>query len=272
MSDPFTGPLSPEVREDPYPCYRWLLAERPVYHDEERGYWALTRYADVVAASRNYAVFSSGQGIGEVHDRRPTVVSTDPPEHTRLRRLVSQAFSPAVIEAMKPRVERICHELIDTATAAGSFDLVRDLAIPLPVIVIADILGFAPARHRDALRWSEGLVAVFSSPATPTAQEVYATTSAQFFFYISDLIRRRRQEPRDDLISVMLDVREDGERLTAKEIAYSCELFLAAGNETTTGLIGSAALALASHPDQAREVCDAPSLIPLLIEEAIRYD
>ncbi|MGE0704988.1 MAG: cytochrome P450 [Vicinamibacterales bacterium] len=272
MSDPFPGPLSPEVRENPYPCYRWLLAERPVYHDPQEDYWAISRYADVVAASRNYVVFSSGQGIGEVRDRRPTVVSTDPPEHTRLRRLVNQAFSPSVIEAMRPRVEQLCHQLIDTAIVAGSFDLVKDLAVPLPVIVIADMLGFEPKRYRDALRWSDGLVAVFSNPDTGKALDLYSRTSPQFFFYIGDLINRRRHDPGDDLISLMLDEDENGDRLTAKEIAYSCELFLAAGNETTAGLIGNAALALAGHPDQAREVRDTPSLIPRLVEEAIRYD
>jgi cytochrome P450 len=190
LPDPFPGPLSPEIRDDPYPCYRWLLDDRPVYHDPRAGYWALSRHADVVAAARDYQTFSSAEGIGLTPSKGRTIMSTDPPDHTRLRKLMTRAFQPAVVEALAPRVEAICHELIDgSAVARGTFDLIEDFAFPLPVIVIAELLGLDPKRRDEYRRWSRALVDMFSNPTSLAALHAYPHLGCRGF---------ARSRPRQD--------------------------------------------------------------------------
>jgi len=201
------------------------------------------------------------------------MLASDPPDHTRLRKLVSHAFKPGVIEALAPRIAAICHELIDSsAVARGSFELVEDFAAPLPVIVIADLLGFDPSRRNDYRRWSRALIEVFSNPDSLGAKWNYQRTAPEFFAYLAEVGQARLGAPRGDLISLLIQAREERDALTLHEIAYSCELFLAAGNETTTSLIGNAALALAANPNEAQQVINNTELIPPLIEEAIRFD
>ena len=245
----------------------------PVFHDAENGYWVLSRYADVAAAARNYADFSSAQGIGPAKLQGMAMVSSDPPNHTRLRALVSRAFQPGVVEALAPAIEKTCHRLIDeSAVARGSFDLMEDFALPLPIIIIAELLGLDPARYPDYKRWTRSLVASLGNPASREAQTNYEATVREFFTYLIAVGQERLRSPRQDLISLLIQARVERDALTPLEIGYSCELFLAAGTETTGSLIGNAALALAAHPDQAAQVANNPELIPSLIEEAIRYD
>ena len=244
-----------------------------MYHDPVVGYWALSRYADVTAAARNFTDFSSAHGAGMSKRKGETMLASDPPNHTRLRKLVSHAFKPGVIEALAPRINAICHELIDSsAVARGCFELVDDFAAPLPVIVIADLLGFDPARRDDYRRWSRALIEVFSNPDSLQAQWNYRRTGPEFFAYLAEVGQARMRSPRDDLISLLIQAREERDALSVNEIAFSCELFLAAGNETTTSLIGNAALALAANPGEAKQVINNSELIPSLIEEAIRFD
>jgi cytochrome P450 len=273
MADPFPGPLAPANRDNPYPCYRWLQQEHPVYHDAEGGYWALSRYADVVAAARNYPLFSSAGGIGPGFQRGVVLLAIDPPQHTRLRKLLTRSFQPAVIEALAPRIAAICHELIDaSAVARGTFDLMEDFALPLPMIAIAQLLGLDPARRSEYRDWSNALVGSLSRPDSVEARHAYMRMRPAFLSCVAAAVRDREYEPRQDLISLMVQVREDGDQLTAPEIAFSCELFLAAGNETTSSVMGNAALLLATYPDEARRVVQQPDLIPSLIEEVIRFD
>jgi len=226
-----------------------------VYHDPVVGYWALSRYADVTAAARNFTDFSSAHGAGMSKRKGETMLASDPPNHTRLRKLVSHAFKPGVIEALAPRINAICHELIDSsAVARGCFELVDDFAAPLPVIVIADLLGFDPARRDDYRRWSRALIEVFSNPDSLQAQWNYRRTGPEFFAYLAEVGQARMRSPRDDLISLLIQAREERDALSMNEIAFSSELFLAAGNETTTSLIGNAALALAANPGEAKQV------------------
>lgn len=273
MPDPFPGPLSPEVRENPYPCFRWMQSERPVYYTPQGRYWALSRYADVMAAARNYSAFSSAQGTGLARTKGRTIISNDPPDHTRLRKLVNHAFQAGAVEALAPRMAQICHELIDSSAAArGSFDLIQDFAVPLPLMVIAELLGFDPARYDDYQKWSNTVSEFFSNPGSPDALRQYRQDAPAFFSYLREVAEARRHAPRGDLISLMIQAREERDALTVNEIASTCEFFLAAGNETTTGLIGNAALALAANPSEAAQVVKNPALIPSLIEETARFD
>jgi cytochrome P450 len=270
MPDPFPGPLSRELQDDPYPCYRWLREQRPVYHNE--GYWALSRHADVTAALRNYSDFSSAQGVGLARVRRATMMTVDPPDHTRLRALVTRAFQPGVIEALAPRIEEICDGLINNAMEQGSFDLVQDFAIPLPIRVIAELLGFDPARYPDYKRWTMALIGIITNPDSPQAQRTYSATMQEFLAYLYEVGRSRIRAARNDLISLLIQARVDRDALTPEEIALACELLLAAGAETTTALIGNAAVTLAANPAQLAEVLRTPAMLPSLIEEALRFD
>jgi cytochrome P450 len=267
------GPFSLEIQNDPYPYDRWLRENHPVYHDAENGYWVISRYADVVAAARNHADFSSAHGIGPAKLKGMAMVSTDPPDHTRLRALVTRAFQPGVIEALAPGIEKTCHRLIDASAAArGSFDLMEDFAFPLPIIVIAELLGLDPARYEDYKRWTRSLVASLANPDSSVAQREYAHCVREFFACLYSIGQDRLRSPRKDLISLLIQARVERDALTPIEIGYACELFLAAGTETTSSLIGNAALTLAAHPEQAALVLENPGLMPSLIEEAIRYD
>lgn len=168
-----------------------------------------------------------------------------------------------MIENLAPRIEAICNELIDaSAEARGTFDLMEDFANPLPIRVIAELMGFDPTRYSDFL----------SYPNSPESQRKYAAGSREFLAYLYDLGRARLRAPGADLFSKLIQAHMERDALTPREIAFTCELFLVAGGETTAGLIGKTALALAAHPSQASEVLANPELIPSLIEEAIRYD
>jgi cytochrome P450 len=273
MADPFPDPFAKEIRDNPYPCYQWLREDRPVYYNPDEGYWAISRYADVLAAARNPADFSSAQGIGPGKVMGQTMLTSDPPRHTRLRTLVSRAFQPGVIESLAPRIEAICNELIDaSAEARGTFDLMEDFANPLPIRVIAELMGFDPTRYSDYNRWTQTSVEFLSYPNSAETQRKYAASSREFLRYLYEIGRARLRAPGADLFSSLIQAHVERDALTPQEIAFTCELFLVAGGETTAGLIGNAALALAAHPSQASEVLANPALIPSLIEEAIRYD
>ena len=273
MSDPFPSPFAPEVQDDPFPCYRWLREERPVYRCTDPDCWMLSRYADVVAAARDHAAYSSALGIGPRKVPGQTMITSDPPNHTRLRRLVSRAFQSGVIEALAPRIEKICHELIDaSARERNSFDLMEDFAIPLPIRVIAELLGLDPDRYPDYRRWTQALVEHVGRPDDPEVQRLQAKTAREFFSYLYQVGRSRLRAPKNDLVSLLIQACLERDALNPVEVAYACELFLIAGAETTTALIGNAALALHANPGQAAQVADNPALIPPMIEEAIRFD
>ena len=170
------NPFAPEVIADPYPYYAWLRAERPVYHNEQLGVWAISRYADVVAAARNPEAFSSAQGIGPEKTRLPMMITQDPPEHRRLRSLAGKAFTPRMVAQMEPRVRAIVNELLDAIFAKGTFDLAYDLAYPLPVIVIAEMLGVEPERRDDFKRWSDAVIGTFNTALGGEAQARYMQT------------------------------------------------------------------------------------------------
>ena len=265
------NPFSPEVKENPYQYYAELRRDRPVYHVESMDAYAVSRYEDVGRLLRQPELFSS-TGFGTTNiDGRETkmLISCDPPDHTRLRNLVNRAFTPRMVADLEPRIRDITDELIDRAIPRGEFDLIEDLAIPLPVTIIAEILGVESERRADFKRWSDSVVAQHSSPEEMEAHE---RLMGAFIAYFQDTIERRRHEPKEDLISVLVQAKEEQQALTSDELVTFTILLLVAGNETTTNLIGNAVLALLEHPDQLAKVLDDRSLIPNLVEEALRYD
>ncbi|HUI27675.1 MAG TPA: cytochrome P450 [Candidatus Kryptonia bacterium] len=274
------NPLSPEFRADPYPHYRRLRAEDPVHFVEVPGLWLLTRYADVVAALRDERLsaerfqltFPELQASALISSLSRMMLLRDPPNHTRLRLLVSKAFTPRVVERLRSRVELIVDELIDAVAPAGRMELMRDIAGPLPVIVIAELLGL-PLHDREQLkRWSDALVTVADGSLALAGFASAEQSAAEFKEYLAGVLAQRRADPRADLISALLAARERDDRLDDDELFATCVLLLIAGHETTTNLIGNGVLTLLRHPDQLAQLRDDPSLIRTAIEELLRFE
>jgi cytochrome P450 len=273
------NPFAPEVKENPYPYYARLRAEAPVYCVDPLGLLVVSRYDDVIHVLRNPQLFSSSaMGAaamfgGETEGPRgATIISADPPEHTRIRNVVNRAFNPRTIDQMGPRIREITDELLGRTATKGEFDLVADLAMPLPVIVIAEMLGVEPAHREEFKRWSDDIVRAMGGTLPDEERAGVRESMQEFRDYFEEVIEKRRREPQDDLISVLVRAETEGQTLSPDEVLAFAAILLVAGNETTTNLIGNAVLALLEHPDQLAKVLADRTLIPNLIEEALRYD
>ena len=266
------NPFDPTVTADPYAYYAWLREERPAYHNERYDIWALSRYDDVMMAARRHDLFSSAHGVGPEKHEGLSMITQDPPVHDRLRGLVHRAFTPTMLSHFGPRVQEIIDDLFDDVIAKGSFELIDDLAFPLPVIVIAELMGVEPERRDDFKRWSDDAVDQISSTAETKDMPRFRRSWDEFKQYFAEMAERRRREPREDLVSRLVQVNDGGDELTKQEILDFCQLLLVAGNETTTNLIGNMALALSRFPDEARKLRQRPELVERMVEEALRYD
>jgi cytochrome P450 len=286
-------PFAPEVIADPYPHYARLRDETPVAWIPEQNLWMVTRYDDVVAVLHDPSTYSSADGMGALMSGRVgrnrvdarellgldlramrVLIATDPPDHTRLRRLLARAFTPRAIAELEPHLREVCERLVDDLLAAadrGSGDLVAQLAFPFPVIVIAELLGIPPERRDDFKRWSDALVGALSGAWNPTEAQ---QTLAEMFMYLADVVERRRLEPGDDLISRLVAGADpdDPDSLSSIEITLFAVLLLVAGNETTTNLIGNAVDLLLRHPDALAELRADPGLIATAVEEFLRLE
>jgi cytochrome P450 len=202
-----------------------------------------------------------------------TMLSSDPPEHTRLRNLVSKAFTFKAVESLRPRIQQVVDELLDAVEGKDQMDVIWDLGYPLPVIVIAEMLG-VPAAQRDTFkRWSDDIVATLGGPmVTADVQERGRTAAIEMADYFRVVIAERRKHPQEDLLSALVAAEERGDVLSEEELLATCILLLAAGNETTTNLIGNGTLALLRNPDQLRLLREQPEWIESAVEELLRYD
>jgi cytochrome P450 len=280
------NPFAPENRDNPYPAYRQLRELDPVHRSEVMDGWVLTRYEDVVAtlkhprmsADRRQARNRLAAQVSEQMAQGPfsaaqTMLTADPPAHTRLRGLVSKAFTARAVDAMRPRIQQIVDELLDAVQGRGSMDVIWDLGYPLPVIVIAEMLGVPAERRDDFKRWSDDIVATLGGPMAGTDVAERGMQSAiQMAEYFRGVIAERRREPKDDLLSALIAAEERGEVLSEEELLATCILLLAAGNETTTNLIGNGMLALLRNPEQLALLQADLSLVESAVEELLRYD
>ena len=253
----------------------------PVHRSRLLEAWVFTCYADVEAILRDYRRFSNMPSNRRAPRRRRiyvppradwTMLFLDPPEHTRLRALVNQAFTPRVVDALEPHIRAIMGELLDDIDDSAGFDLMAAVANPLPVIVIAEMLG-VPPKDRDRFKhWSNARARMLEP--TITAQERARAVAAgeALDAYFMPIIQARRREPRDDIISALAQAEEEGDSLTEREMLLMLRLLLIAGNETTTNLIGNGALALLQHPEQLALLREDPSRIPAAMEELLRFD
>jgi len=267
-------PYDHDLQVDPYPVYRELRDAHPVYRNESRGFWAISRFADVWDIVHDPARFSSAQGVtldtADADPSRPTILTLDPPRHDQLRAIVSRAFTPRRIAELEPSIRTLAVELAEAGCDAGRFDLVRDLAAPLPTIVIADLLGVDRADREQFRHWSDQMIQ--RDPGSPASQAAAREGARSLYRYFADVVADRRTRHRDDLVTALLDAEVDGVHLTDNEILAFCLLLLVAGNETTTNLISNTAVLLAEQPDQRRLLVEKPELLPGAIEELLRFE
>jgi cytochrome P450 len=275
----YFNPWDPAFRANPYPHYRPLLAGPPRILDLFGPTAMVTRFADVTAVLRDHAHFSSvrPRDPSEPPNEGPfagarTMLFSDPPMHTRLRRLVSRDFTPRRIREMEPRIREIAKQLIDAASRKGELEVMSGIANALPVMVIAEMLGVPPDHYEQFKHWSDTVVSGDNTlPGTPLPDEFHAATKA-LRDYFAEEIERRRKQPGTDLVSALVAAHDDTEAMTADELLAFVLLLLLAGNETTTNLIGNGMLALGRSPAQMDLLRQHPELMPRAIEEILRYD
>jgi cytochrome P450 len=295
-------PYSDRWRDDPYPKYRELRDRAPVHYAPGSGTWTVSRYDDVVGVLKNTEVFSSKTRGGQLEaaldelsvatrlrllgrflarmrvspwtaQRSRILIQEDGAGHLRMRDLVNRGFTPRQIKRLEPRIRALVGECLDELGRKPSFDLVSELNIPLPVTVIAELLGVEPERRHDFKRWSDQLIegSTGSGIERPLESGVM-DAMAELRAYLRPIVRERRRRPADDLISILVSAEEMGERLSDYEIFLFVLLLLVAGNETTTNLLGNAVDGLLAHPDQLARVIERPALISGLVEETLRWD
>ncbi|MCZ2111154.1 MAG: cytochrome P450 [Dehalococcoidia bacterium] len=266
------NPADPAFLENPYPFYEMGRQMSPLYL-ESQGIWLVFGYNDVQAILKDSQAWSSQFAPPAESDAPPpSMLGSDPPRHGRLRSLVSQAFTPRMIEQLAPRIREIASGLVDGMAESGSADLVEALAYPLPVIVIAEILG-VPPEDRDRFKsWSDDVVSTLGTGVVPAEDRVLAVdVFEEMRVYFTRMVEERRANPRDDLISGLVAAELEGERLSFDELLQMLILLLVAGNETTTNLIGNCVIEFMNHPDQLQRVLDEPALLPSAIEEVLRF-
>ena len=286
-SIPF-DPLAPDFRRNPYPVYSELRQVAPILFHEPSNLWFLSAYEDVVPLLKDRRL---GRGIDHVMSpeergapaepealapfrriSQHSMFDKEPPDHTRLRSLVHKAFTPRRVENLRGQIEAIANDLLDAAQAKGSFDILEDVAVPLPVGVIAELLG-VPETDRHLLRpWSRDIVAMYELDHTPEQAERAVQAATEFWDYLKHLAARRRAEPQDDLITALVQAEEAGDRLTEAELIATCILLLNAGHEATVNVIGNGMLALMLHPDHQRLLGENLALTDTAVEEMMRYD
>jgi len=278
---------SAENIQHPFPVYRWLRDQAPVYWSESLTAWVVTRYADVVDVFGNPQTFSSDRfrRIDERYaSQRPAVqavaevlghwlVFRDPPDHDRLRGLLQNSFTPKTLESSRERIERTADALLDRVVPHGTMDFIREVAFPLPATVIAGLMG-APEDDLEAIKaWSDRLASYLGGAVDARDNFTEASAGvAALVRYFDALLRERERRPSDDLMTLMLRAEHQGDRLTHDEVVANCVLLLFAGHETTTNLLGNGLFHLLRHPAQAALLRADPSLLHHAVEELLRYD
>jgi pimeloyl-[acyl-carrier protein] synthase len=273
---------------DPYPTLKRLREEAPVWYCKETKYWVASRYAEIHAILRDLSY--EKQIFRWKHNPSPFLMNLiphvkslrnassnwmlnlNPPDHTRVRSLVNKAFTPKVIQELRPQIQTIADELIILAEAKGSIDLMADYAFPLPIAVIGFMLGI-PMTDREHLKhWSDHLVGLVGGMRDVFSLMRAGKAIEELADYLRPLIEARRKQPKDDLMSVLVQAEEEGTKLNTDELVSNCILLLVAGHETTVNLIGNAALNLFRHPDQLRLLQERPELITPVIDEVLRFE
>lgn len=263
-------PYSHEFFEDPSEIYRALRRDAPVYHSEKYGFWALSRYDDVLRAHRDWQTFTSTHGVSldDLITPGPSVANNiivmDPPDHDRLRSLVSRAFTPRAIAGFEPLVHDVERTYLDALDGEDGFDIVTEFAAPFPVEVISAVLGVPPEGRQQIRHWTDEMLHREEGNPVPPRSAFKAAMAMGAYLY--EVAQHKAAHPADDMMSALCDA-----GLTDIEVASFAVLLAAAGSETVTKLIGSGVVLFARHPDQWQRVLDDPAAIPGAVEEILRY-
>lgn len=274
--------------QNPYPTYQKLLSDTPTFYDDHTGMWFFARYQDVDAILRDRRF---GRSILHLMSREEldlppekpeyepftklgqhSMFDKEPPEHTRLRSLVHKAFTPRRIRDMQIHIQRITDTLLDSAEAKGEIDILEDFAVPLPVTVIAQLLGIPEADRYKLRPWSNAIVKLYELSHTPQQADAAIQAAQEFNDYLVSLANQRKADPQDDLITALAFAEEAGDQLTTDELVSTCVLLLNAGHEATVNVVGNGLNALFKHPDKMDALRENPALIPRAIEELMRFD
>ena len=275
------NPLSKQTAQDPYPVYAALRERDPVHRSALMNAWMFSRHADIDTILRDHRRFSndprkgtlsSRQRAGLPADEEFTMLFLDPPDHKRLRALVNKAFTPKAVNALEPHIRSLLGSLLDEIDDPAGFDLMQAVAQPLPVIVIAEMLGVPPEDRAQFKIWSDQRARTLEPSIDARERALADAANKSLNDYFRPIIEERRADPKDDIVSALAQAEEEGDRLTELEMLNMLRLLLIAGNETTTNLIGNGVLALLRHPDQLQRLRDDPSLIPLAVDELLRFD
>jgi cytochrome P450 len=269
----FTFFDSPEMAGDPFPILAGLRREAPVFRPPGGPLWMVSHYADAVRIFHDPATFSSSVGQrAEGETRPPTILFDDPPVHTRMRGLLTGAFTPRVIELQRPAIEANCRAMVDRMLAGETADFVAGIAYPLPVMVIAAMLGVQDGDMATFKRWSDAIIANVATSLFESNNTALEEINAEFDAYFSNQLDKLRAAPEDNLLSALVHAEtEDGGRLSQSDLLVICRVLLVAGNETTTGLIVNCARVFTRFPEVLGQIKERPELIPSMIEETLRY-
>ena len=274
------NPVLRRNTQNPYPAYAVLRERGQAHRSRLMNAWVFGRYPDVDAILRDWRRFSNDGRKEKTPGKRtvmpalgaPSMLSLDPPDHRRLRGLVSKAFTPRAVGALEPHIRSLMHELLDGIGDLSGFDLMEVVARPLPVIVIAEMLGVPPEDRPRFRGWSDSRARVLEPTITAEERADADRAADALDAYFTPIVRERRTAPRDDILSGLVQAEEEGDRLDEQEMLTMLRLLLVAGNETTVNLIGNGMLALLRHPEQLQRLRDDLSLIPSAVEELLRYD
>ncbi len=262
-------PLIQTTSDDPHAVYAWLRDEEPVHYCAARDLFVLSRHADILAAVKEPETFASGEGIvpSGFKPDEPTIIVMDPPAHTAMRRHVMRAFTPRRMESLTPRVRAIARDLIADWPAEGELDAFEHFTDPLPIAVMAELLGVDASERPLFKRCGDAIV--YSSGADPAT---IRAAQQELEAYLLSVFERRRRTPQQDLISLLLSPADDGAALSERELLGLCFTLLVAGTETTTSALGNALWLLDRHPEWKRRLAGEPALIPAAVEEILRFE
>ena len=276
------NPFSDDFFDDPYSTYRWLREEAPCYHNERMGFWALSRFEDVVTAHRDWKTFTSTHGLtlDQLTDpdnaaaQAPMIITMDPPEHDRMRKLVSRAFTPRAITRMEEIAQGIINHYLDEVQGAREFDAVEDWAAPFPVEIISAILGVPQGDRQQIRHWTDDLLTRL--PGDPRPPQAAMEAGLHQILYFLELIKEKRAHPGEDMLDQLIEAEvpdDDGnlQRLTDEEIAGFALLLASAGSETVTKLVGSAVVLFDRYPSEWQKILDDDAKIVNAVEEVLRF-
>jgi len=264
-------PFDYGFHRDPYPTYRWLRDDAPVYHNERMGFWALSRFDDVLDGLHDPATYTSTGGVAIEQSGAVTksMIEMDPPAHTAMRKLIARRFTPRRIAELEPRVREWTNALLDRLEGRDRFDVVREFSALLPTTVVGTLLGIPADRHDDARQWTDDLLT--REPGNPVPPPAAAEGAMQIAMLAHELAVARREQPADDILSTLVQADLDGEPLTDEQVIGFCILLVSGGHETTSKLIANGVRLFALHPDQRDAVIDDPARMAGAVEELLRY-